>query len=112
MIEGNNNERQKEQLSPAPGPDKGKPSRLLVVLAAADYLGYWILVFYFPRIMIAVSFLLVFFVLYLMRKPGQVAECLENLELTPPRAEWIRRWLSSWVVTVVLGCAFSLALIF
>lgn len=112
MIAGDNNERQKEQSGPAPGPDKGKLSRLLVVLAAADYLVYWILVFYFPRIMIAVSFLLAFFVLYLRRNPDQVAECLDNLKLTPPKAEWIRRWLSSWVVTVVLGCAFSLALIF
>ena len=111
MIDFNNNEQQKKKRDLIPSPDSGKPSRLLVVLAAADYGLYWILVFCFPGIMIAVSFLLVFLVLYLRKNPGLIAECLENLNLASPGAEWIGRWLSSWVVTVILGCAFSLILV-
>ncbi len=111
MVDFNNNEQQNEKRDLGSAPGSGKPSRLLVVLAAADYGIYWILVFCFPEIMLAVSFLLVFLVLYLRRNPVLIAECLENLNLDSPGAEWIGRWLSSWVVTVILGCAFSLILV-
>jgi len=111
MIPDDNHQRQTEQPQPEPHPEKRKPSRLLVVLAALDYLLYWVLVFYFPRIMIAATLPLVIFVLYLRKTPGLVFECLQNLNLTPPAAEWILRWLSAWVVTVLLGCAFAIILV-
>ena len=111
MIDFNNNRQQKENRDPVQSPESRKPSRLLVALAAVDYCIYWVLVFYFPTVMFAVSFLLLFLVLYLRRNPGLIAECLDNLNFKPPGVEWIRKWLSSWVVTVILGCAFSLALI-
>ncbi|MBN2288093.1 MAG: hypothetical protein JXQ83_02095 [Candidatus Glassbacteria bacterium] len=94
------------------GPGSKRPGLLLAVLAAADYLLYWVLVFYFPGTMIPVSACLGFFVFYLRKNPGLVYEGLDNLGLAPPGAEWIARWLDSWVATLCLGVAFALYRVF
>jgi len=91
-------------------PDQNKriPSRYLVAAAVADYLLYWILVYFFPKIMIPVSALLALTAIYLRRNEGFLAECRETFKLSANDELWLKKWLSSWIVTAGLGGILSL----
>jgi hypothetical protein len=112
MIAGNDRQKKPEGQETGDGSGEGKPGLLLVVLAFADFILYWVLVCYFPGVMLVLNIPLGVFVLYLRRNPGLILDSLDNLNFSSPGAEWIGKWLSAWVLTLTLGCAFSLYLIF
>ena len=88
-----------------------KLGKFLIFLAILDYFIYWLLVIYFPKIMIPVSFVLAFLAVYFRKDESFLQETLDTFKLSQIGILWVRRWLLSWVLTAFLGCVFCVILI-
>ena len=98
-----------------PGRQADKIAGLLkksaLILAAVEFVVYWLLVFYFPAAMAVASVLLGASAWYFRRMAGSGGTLGETLELSARDLELLDKYCKTWIYIAAYGAAFAIFLV-
>jgi hypothetical protein len=89
---------------------RGKTGLIFLAVAAGEFLLFWLLVFYFPRLMIPVSLLLSLMSFYVYRNNSLQEEFRLTCGLSAKDLAKLRKYELAWIFISLYGFAFALVL--
>jgi hypothetical protein len=89
---------------------RGKTGLIFLAVAAGEFLLFWFMVFYFPRLMIPVSLLLSLMSLYVYRNSSFQEEFRLTLGLSAKDLAKLRKYEFAWIFISLYGFVFAIVL--
>jgi hypothetical protein len=89
---------------------RGKTGLIFLAVAAGEFLLFWLLVFYFPRLMIPVSLLLSLMSFYVYRNGSLQEELRLTCGLSAKDLAKLRKYELAWIFISLYGFVFALVL--